>query len=94
MSLADRYLEESVGRHMSGTLDAHRAWTDEQTAIAAEYERRTEQLAAWRVIAMADADSRYRAALGIHTSQLVSQLPPGITRAIEQGSEAPDGVPV
>lgn len=94
MSLADRYLEESVGRHMEGTLEAHRAWSAAQEAIAAEYEARTAQLAAWRVMQMADADSRYRAALGTQTSQLVTQLPPVITRAIESGQETPDAIPL
>jgi len=94
MSAADRYLEESVTRHMQGTLEAHRQWQAEQIHIAAEYEARTAQLAAWRVEMMADADSRYRASLGTQTSQLVSQLPPEITRAIEQGQVSLDALPL
>jgi hypothetical protein len=83
MSLSDRQLDEAVMTHMQATLEAHRAWQADQVAIATEYEQRAAQLAAWRIEAMADADSRYRAAHGVASSQLVTQQSADVTRALE-----------
>lgn len=83
MSISDRQLDEAIMQHMQATLEAHRAWQQEQTAIAAEYDQRVSALVAWRVEAMADADSRYRAAHGVASSQLVTQQAPEVIRALE-----------
>lgn len=80
-------MEDATLAHLEATMEAHRAWTGEQEAIAAHYEQMLVQAAAWRVQAMADADSRYRAAHGQATAQLVTQLPQPIRLAIESGSE-------
>lgn len=86
MSVAARIMEDVVADHMTHSLEAHRQWAEHQEAIAAEFEQRVAQLVAWRIQAMSDADSRYRANLGTATSLLVRELPADIMRALEAGA--------
>lgn len=99
MSIAARTMENLVSDHMQHSLAAHRAWAEQQEQIAAEYEQRAAQLVAWRIEAMSDADSRYRANLGTATSLLVRELPAPVQLALEArssfcnvcGEQLPDG---
>lgn len=86
MSIAARAMEELVTDHMQHSLAAHRQWYDAQEAIAAEFEQRVAALCAWRIEAMSDADSRYRANHATATSLLVRDLPQNVTRALEARS--------
>lgn len=83
MSIAARTMEELVSDHLEHSMAAHRAWSEAQEAIAAEFEERVARLCAWRIQAMSDADSRYRANHGTATSLLVRQLPGNVQRALE-----------
>lgn len=87
MSLAARHMEDATVTHLESAMAAHRAWAAEQERIALHYEQLVTEAAAWRVEAMADADSRYRAAHGQATAQLVNQLPQPIRLAIESGGQ-------
>lgn len=86
MSQSARVMEDLVSDHMQHSLQAHRAWAEQQEAIAAEFELRVAQLVAWRIQAMSDADSRYRGNLGTATSLLVRELPPAVMQALEAGA--------
>lgn len=83
MSIAARTMEDLVSDHMQHSLAAHRSWAEQQEQIAADFELRVAQLVAWRIEAMSDADSRYRANLGTATSLLVRELPGNIMQALE-----------
>lgn len=85
MSLAARHMEDAVTTHLETALGAHRAWAEEQERIALHYEALVIQAVAWRVQAMADCDSRYRANHGQSTAQLVLDLPAQVRQAIESG---------
>jgi hypothetical protein len=99
MSIAARTMEELVADHVQRSLAAHRQWAEAQEAIAAEFEQRVAGLCAWRIQAMSDADSRYRADHGTATSLLVHDLPQNVRLALEGrsrfcsvcGEELPDG---
>lgn len=86
MSIAARTMEELVSSHLEQSLAAHRAWSEAQEAIAQEFEQRVAQLCAWRIQAMSDADSRYRANHGVATSLLVRDLPQNVMLALEARS--------
>lgn len=86
MSIAARTMEELVTDHMQHSLAAHRQWVEAQEAIAAEFEQRVAALCAWRIEAMSDADSRYRANHGTATSLLVRDLPQTVRLALESRS--------
>lgn len=79
-------MEELVTDHMQHSLASHRAWAEAQEAIAAEFEQRVAQLCAWRIQAMSDADSRYRANHATATSLLVRDLPQNVQLALEARS--------
>lgn len=83
MSIAAHTMEELVSDHREHSLAAHRQWAEAQEAIGAEFEQRVAQLCAWRIQAMSDADSRYRANLGTATSLLVRNLPQQVQLALE-----------
>lgn len=83
MSIAARTMEDLVSDHMQHSLAAHRQWAESQEAIAAEFEQRVAQLCAWRIQAMSDADSRYRANHATATSLLVRDLPQNVQLALE-----------
>lgn len=83
MSIAARTMEDLVSLHLEQSLAAHRQWSEAQEAIAAEFEARVAQLCAWRIQAMSDADSRYRANHGVATSLLVRDLPQNVQLALE-----------
>lgn len=83
MSVAARTMEDLVADHLQHSLAAHRAWSEAQEAIAAEFEERVARLCAWRIEAMSDADSRYRANHATATSLLVRELPGNVQRALE-----------
>jgi hypothetical protein len=85
MSQSARYVESAVLGHLEAARTAQRAWSEAHEQIASEYEARVTQAAAWRLLAMADADDKYRAAHGQATAQLVMALPAEITQAIETG---------
>jgi len=79
-------MEDLVADHMQHSLAAHRQWAEAQEQIAAEFEQRIAQLCAWRIRAMSDADSRYRANHGTATSLLVRDLPQNVQLALEAAS--------
>lgn len=83
MSVAARTMEDLVTDHLEHSLAAHRQWGEAQAAIASEFEERVAQLCAWRIQAMSDADSRYRANQATATSLLVRELPRNVQRALE-----------
>lgn len=83
MSVADRTMENLVSDHMQHSLASHRQWAEAQQLIAAEFEQRVAALCAWRIQAMSDADSRYRANHATATSLLVRDLPPDVRMALE-----------
>lgn len=85
MSVAARHVEDAAVSHIEQTMAAHRAWADNQTAIAEHYEQLIIQAAAWRIRAMADADDAYRAEHGKATAQLILGLPSPIRQQIESG---------
>lgn len=86
MSAAARVMEDLVTDHLGHALAAHRQWSEAQEQIAAEFEQRVAELCAWRIQAMSDADSRYRANLGTATSLLVRELPRNVQLALESRS--------
>lgn len=85
MSVAARHVEDAAVSHIEATMAAHRAWAQNQEAIADHYEQLIAQAAAWRIRAMADADDAYRTEHGKATAQLVLGLPPVISRQLESG---------
>jgi hypothetical protein len=86
MSVAARVMEDLIADHMQHSLAAHRQWAEAQEGIAAEFEQRVAALCAWRIQAMSDADSRYRANHGTATSLLVRDLPRDVQMALEARS--------
>jgi len=87
MSVAARHIEDAVVTHLERAMAAHRDWAATQEAIAQRYEQLVTEAAAWRVQAMADADSRYRAAHGTATAELVNGLPNPIRLELESGGQ-------
>ena len=78
-------MEDLVSDHLQQSLAAHRQWAEAQEAIGAEFEQRVAELCAWRIQAMSDADSRYRANQAVATSLLVRDLPGNVRQALEAG---------